>query len=407
MYQENYKFIFCTCLEKNTKKEELIDYYTWNLTKFIGSRKSSIRGKIVNPKKNLENGITSEKILIQLNTENDSFDFDYVPSERDSLRIEIHHAIERFRYIVLIFIDNKWQEGANNVFTSITEKIASGRIKKLINENQYGKDVWVTNTKSIIESLFTNFFTDDSIKNQWNYIKELIDRKPEECFNKGLSLISSSLLDERTIGTRILAKLFDENYKTKKILISFFKLLNLETEEEILILILFAISNSNEILNENQIILLSKFKEHNDYVKSCLLDALSKQTNEKAIDVLIKLSQDKNPEIRERAVDYLGEKLVTDVKIKKALWNCVSDKNQEVSFYAIFALSRHKDRKIRDILIKELETIEEENGHILVKSVEILNDKSLCPHIEKLIRKNKELDFYSHEKLLEILNNLK
>lgn len=411
MCQENNKFIFCTCLEKETRKEEHIDYYTWSLTKFISSRKSSIRGKIVRPKKNLGNEITSEKILNQLNTENNSFDFDYVPSERDSLRIEIYHPIERYRYLSLIFIDNKWQEGLNNIFTSITERIASGRIKRSINKNesQHSKGIWVSNTKSSIESLFTNLLRDDSIENQWNYIKELVDRKPAECFNKGLSLISSDLLNERTIGTRILVKLCHEGYKTKIIFTALFELLKLETEEDIIIQILSAIDDSNEIFDEDQIIELSKFKERNDNIKSSLLDALSKQTNEKAIDVLIELSQDKNPEIRERAVDYLGETLATDAKIKKALWSCVSDKNQEVSFYAILALSRprYKDDRIKDVLIRKLENIDEENGHILVKSVEILNDKSLSPQVEELIRKNKEINFYSHKRLLEILNNLK
>jgi len=409
MCQENNRFIFCTCSEKDTKKEELIDYYTWSLTKFIGSKELSIIGKIVVPKKNLGNGITSEKILNQLNAENKSFDFDYVPSERDSLRIEIFHPVERYRYLSLIFINNKWKEGLNNIFTSITEKIASGRIKRSINKNdsQHGNDVWVSNTKATIESLFTNLLTDDSIENQWNYIKELIDRRPEECFNKGLSLISSNLLNERTIGTRIFTKLCDIDYKTKKILIAFFEILKLETEEDIITLILYAIGDSNETLNEDQIILLSKYKEHSENVKFCLMEALSKQTDEKAIDVLIELSQDKNPEIREYAVYYLGETLKTEKKIIKALWNCVSDKNQVVSFYAIFALSKHKDDKIKDILIRELENIDEENGNILVESVEILNDKSLCPHVEELIRKNKELDFYSHKRLLEILNNLK
>lgn len=132
MCQQKNKIIFCTCSEKSTNGEsnEFLNDYSWNLSRYLGSKDTLLRGKIVIPKKDLGNGITVENILQQLNSNTESFDFDYIASERDCLNIDIPDPTERIRYFKVIHINGEWTEGGNNIFTSITKTIAEGKIKK-------------------------------------------------------------------------------------------------------------------------------------------------------------------------------------------------------------------------------------------------------------------------------------
>ena len=131
MCKNGKNLIFCTCLEKEESsiKTNFLEGYNWNLTRYLGRNSSSLIGKMVIPKKDLGNGVTIEKVINQLNGTIKTFDFDYTPQERDCLDISMPHATERIRFFRVIFIDGKWIEGGNNIFRSITKKIAEGKIK--------------------------------------------------------------------------------------------------------------------------------------------------------------------------------------------------------------------------------------------------------------------------------------
>ena len=104
--------------------------YTWILTQYLGENNRRLMGKILPPIRDLDNGITVDVILEQLNTNSESFDFDYISSERDCLNISIPHPTERLRYFSIIYLDGKWKEGQNDVFNSKTKVIAEGKIRK-------------------------------------------------------------------------------------------------------------------------------------------------------------------------------------------------------------------------------------------------------------------------------------
>lgn len=407
MCQANNRIIFCSCVDKNEdpSTDELTVYYTWDLVRYLGSRESKVRGKIMMPKKDLGNGITLDAIRDQLNSDVTTFDFDYEPSERDCLRLEISHPIERFRYFKLIFIDGQWTSGANDVFTSITEEIGRGNIKRNINSSL--KDQWVTITKDTIEILFEKLLTTTDTKKQWDCIAELVQRKPEISFYKGHVLTTSNSYMERLVGTRIFVKLYDSDYEPEKVLNIFFDLLKSEEEEEIISLILSVISYDNKNFSDQQIEFLCKFKSYGDDVKYSLMDAFSELENEKVMDVFIQLSKDKNPEIRETAIFNLGHLTEVDItKIKEALWNSVQDKNKQVRHYAIEALSERKNEDIKDILLKELETIDG-HGNLILDAIENLNDKSFIPHIELQIEKHKNTANHLTKLLQSTLDHLK
>lgn len=122
---------FCTCA---TEHDTVLEDYTWTLTRFLETKQTLIRGKIVIPKDDLGNGIHIDSILEQLNSLS-CFDFDYSPEEKDCFKIYTPHATERTRYLSVIYRNGLWEKGANPAFASRTEKIAEGKITVINNPN--------------------------------------------------------------------------------------------------------------------------------------------------------------------------------------------------------------------------------------------------------------------------------
>ncbi len=112
----------CTC-EGDLNKADTI----WTLTRFVGLSELEIMGSIMPPSDVFDNGISSDKLLAQMNSGN-CFDFDYIPSEKDSLHVSSQKS--GYEYFKLIFKDGKWQKGGNPHFTSILETISQGKIDK-------------------------------------------------------------------------------------------------------------------------------------------------------------------------------------------------------------------------------------------------------------------------------------
>lgn len=128
--RNSYLFCSCTGINRRPKNTRGVPNYTWTLTRYLGENNRGLMGKILPPISDLDNGITADAILEQLNTIITSFDFEYIPSERDCLHISIPHPTERLRYFNLIYLEGMWKEGSNNIFTSSTKVIAEGKIRK-------------------------------------------------------------------------------------------------------------------------------------------------------------------------------------------------------------------------------------------------------------------------------------
>ncbi|MBB4804934.1 hypothetical protein HNP38_000206 [Chryseobacterium defluvii] len=122
----NNEIKFCTCVEEDIY--EIKDIYIWSLNRYVGKRETNRRGKIMIPVNDFENGISTESIILKLNTGN-IFDFEYIPEERDTLYISFNAKNnEEYKYFKLIFRDKCWQEGSNPAFVSINKNIAKGEI---------------------------------------------------------------------------------------------------------------------------------------------------------------------------------------------------------------------------------------------------------------------------------------
>ena len=66
------------------------------------------------------------------------------------------------------------------------------------------------------------------------------------------------------------------------------------------------------------------------------------------------------------------------------MWNRVTDKDEITRLEAISGLAKRKDRKIKEVLKTELENIDE-NGSLILESIELFNDKDFIPLLEKKI----------------------
>lgn len=258
------------------------------------------------------------------------------------------------------------------------------------------------------QKLFIRLLTNKSKANYWNYIIELRKRKTNEIFKKSIVLTQSNSIKERIIGINILAQFGQPRQHKKEIIQIFFKLLQSETNKYVISAVFFGIGHNNEKLTNKQVNILTSFQKHKStYVRYSLVFALCTIQREQAIDTLIYLSNDRDVKIRDWATFGLGSQIDIDTeKIRKALWNRVSDKDETVKTEAIWGLAQRKDDKIKSILEEELNRLDDQQSIILEAIIE-LNDKSFIPILEKKIEQHKDSKMFNERWLVETLNKLK
>ncbi|MAQ39627.1 HEAT repeat domain-containing protein [Mesonia oceanica] len=263
----------------------------------------------------------------------------------------------------------------------------------------------LTNYKT--EKIFERLLTNKSKENYWKYISELRKRKTDEIFKKSILLTKSESAKERMIGTDVLAQFGFPRRHKKEIINLFFQLLKSESYKKVISSIFYGIGHNNEKLTNRQVEFLCSFCTHKSvYVKHSLVSALSSIEKDKAIDTLIKLSNDRDPDIRDGATFGIGSQVKIDhKKIRSALWDRISDNDQGTRFEAISGLARRKDHRIKEILKTELEKLDE-YGSLILESIEYLNDKSFVPILEKKIQENKQSKRVNQNWLLNTLDKL-
>ncbi|WP_420553631.1 hypothetical protein [Tenacibaculum aiptasiae] len=262
-------------------------------------------------------------------------------------------------------------------------------------------------TNYTTEKIFTRLLTNKSKKNYWNYVGELRKRKTDEIFKRSVLLSKSNFAKERIIGIDILSQFgFPRLYK-KEIITLFFDLLKHETNKNVISSILYGVGHNNEKLTNKQVELLCSFQNHKSVsVKRSLIFSLLSVEKDNAIDTLIKLSNDKDSDIRDWSTFGIGSQIETDnEKIRTALWNRISDKDEETKYEAITGLAQRKDERIKEVLKKELENIDG-NCSLILDSIELLNAKEFIPLLEKKVIENKKSKKVNEDWLLDTINTL-
>lgn len=258
------------------------------------------------------------------------------------------------------------------------------------------------------EKIFSRLLKNKSKENYWKYISELRKRKTEDIFDNAIELTKSEISKEKIIGINILAQFGYPRLHLKEILNTFFKLLKTETDKNILSSLLYGIGHNNEKLTDKQIEIICSYQNHKSInVKHSLVSSLLGIEKTEAINTLIKLSKDKDSDVRDWATFGLGTQIELDNElIREALWNRIDDNDEATRDEAIFGLAKRKDKRIKEILKTELENLNE-FGSLILESIEEYNDKDFINLIEKQIIKNKEIKKVNEEWLENTLKKLK
>lgn len=258
------------------------------------------------------------------------------------------------------------------------------------------------------EKIFSRLLKNKSSENYWKFISELRKRKTEDIFEKAIELTKSEISKEKIIGINILAQFGHPRLHLKEILSVFFRLLKTETDKNVISSLLFAIGHNNDNLTEKQIEIICSFQNHKSVnIRHGLVSSLLAIEKTEAVSTLIKLSKDKDSDVRDWATFGLGTQIEMDNElIRKALWSRIADKDEDTRDEAIFGLAKRKDERIKEILKRELENLDK-LGSLILESIEEFNDKDFIILIEKQIIKNKELKKVNEEWLNDTLQKLK
>lgn len=230
------------------------------------------------------------------------------------------------------------------------------------------------------DKLLSRLMKNKTEKSRWDNINVLRKRPSQELFEKCAELIKSNNPKIRKIGIDILAQLgLSPRPFLKETLKIYFELLEVETDPDVLMSLLYSIGHNNDELDKVQIDkICSLIDNENNWVKEGLVSVLLGIDKLTAIEALIKLSSDKLSHIRNWATFGLGTQIERNNKnIREALWERVNDKHQETKLEAIVGLAKRKDKRVNDIIRREI--IGGENGTLLFEAIIETQEKEFLP----------------------------
>ncbi len=260
------------------------------------------------------------------------------------------------------------------------------------------------------EKIISRLINNKTDKSRWENIRTLRQRPSEELFLKSVELTKSDNTKIRKIGVDILAQLgLSPRPFLKETLKVYFELLEIETDPDVLMSLLYSIGHNNDELDKEQIDKICSFIDNeNSWVKEGLVYALLGIDNLTAIETLIKLSSDKLSHIRNWATFGLGSQIERHNKnIREALWNRVNDKHQETKLEAIVGLAKRKDNRVNEVINREI--IDGEYGTLLFEAILEIKDNEFLPLLKenlKSIKNDKNINPEWKKDLKNCINEL-
>jgi hypothetical protein len=261
------------------------------------------------------------------------------------------------------------------------------------------------------EEIFIRLLKNKSKTNYWRYISELRQRRTLDIYQKAVGLTKLTDKNEKIIGINVLAQFgYPRKHKTQT-LKTYFDLLKKEKDINVISSTLYGIGHNNENLTDIQINLLCNYQYHKSAtIRYSLIFALLGIENKNAINTLIKLSKDKDLDIRDWATFGIGSQIEADnLEIREALWERVTDTDKNTRDEAIAGLAKRKDQRVKEILKKELDEADNFSS-LTLEAIENFNDKEFIKLIEQKIQKNKTEQTVNEDWLkitLSILENNK
>ena len=142
-------------------------------------------------------------------------------------------------------------------------------------------------------------------------------------------------------------------------------------------------------------------------VKEGLVSALGFIDNLLVIEVLINLSKDESSDIRNWATFYIGQGERNNKNIREALWQRINDNHQETKLEAISGLAKRKDKRVKEIITKEI--INGEYGTLLFEAIVATQEIEFLPLLKqnlKMIKDKKTINPKWENDLKKCINEL-
>ena len=237
------------------------------------------------------------------------------------------------------------------------------------------------------DKLLSRLINNKTNKSRWDIITVLRKRPSQELFEKCVELVKSNNPKIRKIGIDILAQFgLPPRPFLNETLKIYFDLLEVETDPDVIMSLLYSIGHNNEKLDKEQIEKICSFVGNdNSWVKEGLVFALLRIDNSIAIEILIQLSSDKLSHIRNWATFGLGTQIErNNKKIREVLWKRVNDKHQETKLEAIVGLAKRKDKRVNDIIKREI--ISGEFGTLLFEAIIETQDREFLPLLKQNLK---------------------
>lgn len=226
----------------------------------------------------------------------------------------------------------------------------------------------------------------------WNTIFELRKFVDDQMVEKCFELINSNDEKSKIVAIDVLSQLGVKRNKFAKILIkNLFEFLEESVNEKLITSSLIAIGHNNKFLTKKHINFLEKFKNNKSKeIRYALVFSILTLENETATNILIKLSNDKSPRIRDWALFGLGTQIETDNhEIRKTLYKHCFDKDDQSKQEAIKGLANRNDERVYEIILNELQT--ENFGSLLFETImQIKNGEKFLPELRKILKNCKK-----------------
>jgi HEAT repeat protein len=161
------------------------------------------------------------------------------------------------------------------------------------------------------DKLLSRLINNKTDKSRWDNISVLRNRPSQELFEKCVELVKSDNPKIRKIGIDILAQFgLPPRPFLKETLKIYFDLLEIETDPDVLMSLLYSIGHNNDKLDKEQIEKICSFVGNdNSWVKEGLVFALLGIDYSIAIEILAQLSSDKLSHIRNWTTFGLGTQI--------------------------------------------------------------------------------------------------
>jgi HEAT repeat protein len=213
----------------------------------------------------------------------------------------------------------------------------------------------------------------------WDAVCALHFRGTQEVFDRATLLCRSECPHERCLGADILGQLgvpartYPE--ASTNLLLS---MLEQETNADVLQAILMALYH----LGDDRAILVGpRFASHPDPdVRHAVVMVISGHDDKTSIDLLIRMTKDAHPLVRDWATWGLGTLTEVDSpEIRMALADRMDDDDEETRLEALMGLARRRDQRVIPTLKEEM--AQESVAHLAIEAVAAIRAPELYPHL--------------------------